>query len=123
MGTNNGQQQPATAYNNPQTAALTSMALNGTGGSGRGAGAASAVSQITAALLAKQRIDAWKAKNGVPTYGNPNAQPGQVTPGQGMPGATPGMPAPGQTPLAAPQQGSPQMIPNAAAAAAESMQT
>jgi hypothetical protein len=118
MGTNNGQQQAPSAYNNPQTAALTNMALQGTGGSGRGAGASSAVSQIAAALMANQRIQAWKQKNGVPTYNNPNAQPGAVTPG-----ATPGMPSPGQLPLAAPQQGVPQMIPNAATAVPPSMQT
>ena len=118
MGTNNGQQQGQMPYD-PRTAALTNMALQGTGGSGRGAGASSAVSQIAAALMAKQRIDAWKAKQGVPTYGNPNAQAGQVTPGMG----SPGLPPPGQPPLGMPQQGSPQMIPNAAAPAPQSLQT
>ncbi len=113
MGTNNGQQQPAS----PQISALTNMAMKGTGGSGPGAGGASAVSQIAAALLARQKIQQWQAKNGVTTYGNPASQPGQATPGMGQQpgmGQSPGLPANGQLPLAAPQQGAPSMIPNAA---------
>jgi hypothetical protein len=75
-----------------------------------GKGTAGAAAQIAAALMAKQRLQQWQQKFGVPSYGNPAAQPGQVTPGAG----SPGVPAPGQLPLAAPQSGMPQQIPTAA---------
>lgn len=117
MGLNQQSQQPQPYNSSPESQAqldrikgLQSAALTPYSGNARGGGAAQGAAQLAAALMAKQAQQQWQQKFGVPTYGNPAAQPGAVSPGVGVGGfATP----PGQ-PL--PQTMNAQPVPAAGAA-------
>jgi len=86
---------------NPQTGALQQAALSPYAGAAPGGGTAGAVQQLAAALMARQRMQQEKSRLGVPQYGLPTAQPGQVTPGS--PGVGLGGQAQGFSPFLAPQ--------------------
>jgi hypothetical protein len=70
--------------NNPnvtlgQIQQLQKGALTPYSGSAPGGGAAQGVSQLAQALLARQAMQQYQQRLGIPTYGNPAAQPGAVT--------------------------------------------
>jgi hypothetical protein len=79
-----------TQIDNLQRAALTPYQ-----GTAAGGGAAQGAAQLAAALLARQRMQQYKQRLGIPQYGVPGQQPGSVmnspTPALGAGAQTPGL--------------------------------
>lgn len=93
----------------PRTGVLQQAALTPYSGTASGGGSTGAVQQLAAALMARQRMQQEKSRLGIPQYGMPTAQPGQVVPGSTGVGL--GGQAQGFSPYLAPQAMNAQQVP------------